>query len=135
MVHPLHRALPRGPDLASIEAVLDGDLDEINDRYAKFCRDLPEVPEEVERGMASLGIEIDATGTGEGLRVASQVRRGTAGDLRLNDIITHIEGRPVRDYWELVRVLTSYEPGQRVTVSYRRARLHQDTEVTLKAAG
>lgn len=128
-----YREDPTG--LASIEAVLDGDLEEINDRYAQFCRDLPEVPEEVKRGMASLGIEIDVTGTGEGLRVASQVRRGTAGDLRLNDIITHIEGRPVRDYWELVRVLTSYEPGQRVTVSYRRARLHRETEVELKAAG
>lgn len=128
-----YREDPTG--LASIEAVLDGDLEEINARYAKFCRELPEVPEDVERGMASLGVEIDATGTGEGLRVATQIRRGTAGDLRLNDIITHIEGRPVRDYWELIRVLTSYEPGQTVNVSYRRAKLHQDTMVTLKAAG
>jgi hypothetical protein len=120
--------------LASIDAVLDGDLEEINERYAQFCKNLPEVPEEVGRGMASLGIEIDATGTGEGLRVASQVRRGTAGDLRLNDIITHIEDRPVRDYWELVRVLTSYEPGQTVKVNYRRVRLHQETEIVLKAA-
>ena len=121
--------------LASIVAVLDGDLEAINERYADFCRALPEVPEDVTHGMASLGVEIDATGAGEGLRVATQIRRGTAGDLRLNDIITHIEGRPVRDYWELVRVLTSYEPGQTVTVSYRRAKLHQETEVVLKAAG
>ena len=143
-----YREDPTG--LASIEAVLDGDLDQINDRYAAFCKALPEVPEEVSRGMASLGVEIDATGTGEGLRVATHVRRGTAGDLRLNDIITHIEvagdlrlndiithieGRPVRDYWELVRVLTSYEPGQTVQVRYRRARLHRETEITLKAAG
>lgn len=128
-----YREDPSG--LTSIEAVLDGDLDAINKRYADFCRNLPEVPEEVKHGMASLGIEIDATGTGEGLRVATPVRRDDAGDLRLNDIITHIEGRPVRDYWELVRVLTSYEPGQTVNVSYRRARLHRETEVVLKAAG
>ncbi|VAX36574.1 hypothetical protein MNBD_PLANCTO03-1385, partial [hydrothermal vent metagenome] len=120
--------------LASIEAVLDGDLEAINDRYIEFCRTLPEVPEEITRGMASLGIAIDAAGTGEGLRVAALVRRGTAGDLKLNDIITHIEGRPVRDYWELVRVLTSYDPGQQVTLRYRRARLHRETQVTLKAA-
>ena len=119
--------------VASIEAVLDGTLDEINDRYADFCRQLPEVPEEVRRGMASLGVTIDAEGTGEGLRVAARPRRD-AGDLRLGDIVTHIEDRPVRDYWELVRVLTSYEPGQTVTVRYRRARLHRECEVTLQAA-
>ena len=120
--------------VASLEAVLDGDLDQINDRYADFCRALPEVPEEVRRGMASLGVSIDAEGTGEGLRVAARPRRDT-GDLRLGDIITHIEGRPVRDYYELVRVLTSYEPGQTVTVRYRRARLHRECEVTLQRSG
>lgn len=120
--------------VASIEAVLDGTLDEINDRYADFCRQLPEVPEEVRRGMASLGVTIDAEGTGEGLRVAARPRRD-AGDLRLGDIVTHIEDRPVRDYWELARVLTSYEPGQTVTVRYRRARLHRECEVVLRAAG
>lgn len=128
-----YREDPTG--LASVEAVLEGDLDAINTRYADFCRTLPEIPEEVKRGMASLGVEIDAAGTGEGLRIAGHVRRGTAGDLRLNDIITHIDNRPVRDYWELVRVLTSYEPGQTVTVKYRRVRLHRETEVELKAAG
>jgi hypothetical protein len=126
--------------LAGEEALADQDaragaLRQINRRYAQFCRTLPEVPEEIRRGMASLGVTIDATGAGEGLRVAAPVRRGVAGDLRLGDIITHIDGRPVRDYWELVRVLTSYEPGQTVTVNYRRVRLHRETEVELKAAG
>lgn len=120
--------------LASIEAVLDGDLEDINTRYAKFCLNLPEVPEDITRGMPSLGIAIDAKTTGEGLRVATLVRRNTAGDLKLNDIITHIEARPVRDYYELVRVLTSYEPNQTVTIRYRRAKLHRETKVTLKAA-
>lgn len=120
--------------LASIEAVFGEDADAVNKRYADFCRNLPEVPEEVKRGMASLGVEIDATGTGEGLRIAGFVRRGDAGDLKMGDIITHINRRPVRDYWELIRVLTSYEPGDTVTVSYRRVRLHRETEVTLQAA-
>lgn len=120
--------------VASIEAVLDGTLDQIDERYAAFCRALPEVPEEVKRGMPSLGIEIDSTGTGEGLRISAHVRRNTAGDLKLGDIITHIDDRPVRDYWELVRVLTSYEPGETVTVRYRRVRLHRETDLTLRAA-
>jgi hypothetical protein len=127
-----YREDPTG--LASIEAVFETDLEQINERYADFCRTLPEVPEEVKRGMPSLGVEIDATGTGEGLQIASYVRRGTAGDLKMGDIVTHIDRRPVRDYWELVRVLTSYEPGDTVTVNYRRVRLHQETQVTLKAA-
>lgn len=128
-----YREDPTG--LASIEAVFETDIEQVNERYADFCRRLPEVPEEVKRGMPSLGVEIDATGTGEGLRIASYVRRGAAGDLKMGDIITHINHRPTRDYWELIRVLTSYEPGDTVTVNYRRVRLHQQTEVTLRAAG
>jgi hypothetical protein len=127
-----YREDPSG--VASIEAVFNDELDAINRRYAEFCRALPTVPEEVKPGMASLGVEIDATGTGEGLRISAYIRRGSAGDLKQGDIITHINRRPTRDYWELIRVLTSYEPGDTVTVSYRRVRLHQQTEVTLKAA-
>ncbi|MDQ7014264.1 MAG: PDZ domain-containing protein [Planctomycetota bacterium] len=127
-----YREDPSG--VASIEAVLEGTLDEINDRYADFCRDLPQVPEEIKRGMPSLGVEIDSTGTGEGLRISAHVRRDTAGDLKFGDIVTHINNRPVRDYWELVRVLTSYEPGQTVTVRYRRVRLHKETDLVLRAA-
>lgn len=128
-----YREDPTG--VASIEATLEGDLDAINERYTEFCRSLPKVPEEIRRGMPSLGVEIDGAGTGEGLRISARPPRNTAGDLRLNDIITHIDGRPTRDYWELVRVLTSYEPGQTVNVSYRRVRLHQQTQVTLRASG
>jgi len=127
-----YREDPTG--LASIEAVFEQDIDTINERYADFCRNLPKIPEEVKRGMPSLGVEIDATGTGEGLKIASFVRRGAAGDLKMGDIITHIDSRPTRDYWELIRVLTSYEPGDTVKVNYRRVRLHQQTEVTLKAS-
>ena len=127
-----YREDPTG--IASIEAVFGEDIDGVNRRYTEFCRNLPKVPEEVKPGMPSLGVEIDATGTGEGLQIAAFVRRGSVGDLKQGDIITHIDHRPVRDYWELIRVLTSYEPGDTVTVDYRRVKLHQQTQVVLKAA-
>ena len=120
--------------IASTQAVFGEDIDTVNKAYADFCRQLPKVPEEVRHGMASLGVQIDATGTGEGLKINAHVRRDTAGDLKLGDIITHIDNRPTRDYWELIRVLTSYEPGQTVSVRYRRGKLHNSTDVLLKAA-
>ncbi len=120
--------------ITSIEAVFGKDIDAVNKEYAAFCKQLPKVAEEVRTGMASLGVEIDATGTGEGLEISGYIPKGTAGDLKRGDIITHIDSRPTRDYWELIRVLTSYEPDQIVRVSYRRGKLHKTTDVQLKAA-
>lgn len=120
--------------IASVEAVFDEDIGKVHKEYAAFCKQLPKVAEEVRPGMASLGIEIDATGTGEGLEISGYIPQGRAGDLKRGDIVTHIDSRPTRDYWELIRVLTSYEPGQIVRVTYHRGTLHNTTEIQLKAA-
>lgn len=117
----------------SLEAVFEKDIKRIDSDFRAWLRALPDVPEQLKRGMASLGIDVDA-GSGEGPVVAElPAHSGTLGDLRLGDVITAIDGRATRDLAELVRVLSTCKPGQQVEVEYRRGKLHRTTTVTLVA--
>ncbi|USN99072.1 MAG: PDZ domain-containing protein [Phycisphaeraceae bacterium] len=123
---------PRG--LAAMEAVLGQELDVIEDRYRDWVRHtLPEVAETGSDLRAQIGVDIEQ-GEGDGpvvTKLPPGSRRRTG--LRRLDVITAIDGRPVRDMKELIRVLSDYEPGEKVTVAYRRVKLHGTTEVTLQA--
>lgn len=121
--------------LASLERSLGRSHAEIDADFRAWVRLLPSVPEEIRPGMASLGVEVDA-GAGEGPVIAAPPRRadGSRIDLRLGDVILAIDERPTRDLAELVRVLSGYEPGAEVTVSYRRGSLMREAAVTLLPA-
>ena len=58
-------------------------------------------------------------------------KSGPKIDLRKVDIITAIDGKPVRDIAELVRVLGGYVPGQPVELTYRRGKIQGTTTITL----
>jgi tetratricopeptide (TPR) repeat protein len=116
--------------IKAMETVFDRTIKDINRDYKAWVRALPEVPEQIARGMASLGIEIDA-GKGEGPIVAS-LPRGRR-DLLVGDIITSIDNRPTRDIAELIRVLGSCKPGQVVEVGYRRGKTYGSVMIELVA--
>lgn len=116
--------------VASLEAVFGAPIKDINAQYRSWLKALPEVPEQIARGKASLGIEVDA-GAGDGPVVAVVPRGVRPGELRMGDVIQSIDGRPTRDLAELVRVLGTCTPGQEVEVAYRRGQLHRTTKVTL----
>lgn len=122
--------------VAAFERVLGKPIKQINQDYRAWVKALPAVPEEIPRGAASLGIEVD-WGQGEGPVVAAtpdRLRRaGPKVDLRKGDVITAIDGKPVRDIAELVRVLGAYAPGQSVELTYRRGKLQGTTTITLVA--
>ena len=105
------------------------DLDAFQRQYQAWVNALPRVADMHEPGRAVLGFDVDPTG-GEGLKITSLVSRLRVG-LRLGDVITAIDGRPTRDLNEMYRVLGSCEPGQTVTVRYRRGRTHGVAQVTL----
>lgn len=119
--------------LKALEAVTGLEAKGLDAEFKGWVRTrLETVPEEIKAGMASLGLEVDA-GSGEG-PVVTAVRRqddGTRPDLRPGDIITAIDHRPVREMAELVRVLSQYQPGDTVEVSYRRVKLSKSATVTL----
>ena len=126
-----YRADPLG--IGSFEHVLRKPIAEVDRDWRAWLRGLEPVPEEVRPGSASLGVDV-APGRGDGPRVARVVERDVRrAGLKRGDVITAIDNAPVRDVAELVRVLGSYAPGDRATVSYRRGTLTGEVVVTLVA--
>ncbi len=119
--------------LSAFEHAMGTDRAEAERAYrAWVATRLPEIAEEPGDARAQLGMALEP-GEGDGPRIRvlpREVRRAT--DLRLNDVITAIDGRPTRDTHEYLRVIASYAPGDTVTVSYRRGKLHGKTDVTLQ---
>jgi len=114
----------------SVRVVLGQPWKQINRDYRLWLGDLEEVPVTIERGMASIGIAIEH-GAGDGPIVAEVISRRSGLSLMLGDVITGIDGRPTRDMAELVRVLSDYDPGDTVEISYRRRDQHGSSEITL----
>jgi hypothetical protein len=114
----------------AIETVLGKDFKWINRDYRMWVRELPDVPEQITRGMASLGMELE-TGKDEGPVVISVDRRRGAPALKPGDVITSIDNRTTRDLAELVRVLSTYHAGTVVTVGYRRGKVYGEEVVEL----
>lgn len=119
----------------SLERVLGMNAKDITRDFRLWIRSLPMVPEQVQPGMASLGMDIES-GTGEGpVIIGIDVSRRNAVDgLRAGDVITAIDHRPVRDIAELVRILGLYKPGDAVEIDYRRVKLYKTAHVTLVEA-
>ncbi len=124
---------------AAFESVFARPIKEIEKEFRLWARELPEVPEEVGRGRANLPVDV-GIGAGEGpiVRVdalAEFTQPGSkptnTGGLRDKDVITAIDGAPVRDLNDLARVLGEYEPGTLVTVAYIRGRTHGEGKVKL----
>jgi len=108
-----------------------GSLDDLNRDYRAWVRALPAVPEEIAPGKASLGFDVES-GSGDGPVIVDVIAsRRDSTNLIKGDVITAIDGRPTRDLAELVRVLSDYEPGATVEISYRRGTRHASTGLTL----
>ncbi|MAO24036.1 MAG: hypothetical protein CMJ35_09945 [Phycisphaerae bacterium] len=115
----------------SILAVTGLEPDGLEAEYHDWVRGLKRVPETGGDLSATLGIEIE-NGTGDGVVVKwlpSGARARTG--LRLGSVITHVNGRPTRDLFELIRVLGDYRSGETVTLHHRRGTVHATSEVRL----
>lgn len=117
--------------LGSLLAVTQTDAEGFDAAFRSWALGLPEVPQELKRGDAALGVRIDVASTGEGIKITGFPGRRPPG-LRLGDIITHVDGQPTRDYFELVRVVSSHSPGEEVEVRFRRRRVHSSATITLR---
>ena len=117
----------------SLLAATGTEPESLEKQYRDWVRALPSVPETGSDLQATLGIEIE-NGTGDGVLVKGlqgDARRRTG--LRLNAVITHINDQPTRDLFEFIRVIGQYQPGQRVTLRWRRGSVHSTSEATLIA--
>jgi hypothetical protein len=118
--------------LAAMEAVFGIGLPEIEAAYREWIREA--VPMVAETGTdldGVLGVDIQQEEMQGPMvtRVTREARARTG--LRRLDIITAIDGRPVHDMKELIRVLSAYDAGETVRVDYRRVRLRESTDVRL----
>lgn len=112
----------------AIEAVFGKPIAQVNEDYKAWVHRLEEVPDTLHRPRAKLGAETDA-GLGAGLKVLSVTR--AARPLRRGDVIISINGRPVREINEFYRVMGAYEPGETVTVRYKRGDAFSDARIML----
>jgi hypothetical protein len=91
-------------------------------------------PERTAGPRASLGTVPDMVTPGEGMRVQA-VRAGTAAaeaGLKAGDVILRIEDVEVKDIYGLQKALTTYKPGDTVTIVFLRDGVRQETIATLK---
>lgn len=123
----------------AFEAVLGKPIKQIERDFRVWVNRLPEVADEVGRGPANLPVDV-GIGGGDGpvVRIDAMAdflqpggKAPSTGGLRNNDVITAIDGKPVRDLNDLARVLGGYEAGAMVSVSYIRGKAHGETTVRL----
>jgi serine protease Do len=69
-----------------------------------------------------IGAQLDEEST-EGVRVVDVLDGGPAAKagLRKDDVITHFEGEPVRNYLAYIRLISRHQPGDAVKLGLRRA--------------
>ena len=122
--------------LSAMEAVLEAGLPEVEESYRVWVREtLPMVAETGTDLVAVLGVDIEQ-GDGVGptvTKVPRDARRRTG--LRRMDVITAVDGRPVRSMKELVRVLSAYLPGESLRVEFQRGRLRESRDIVLIERG
>jgi len=117
--------------ISALESVLGQEIDDIEKDYRNWIDQLETVPETGSDLTATMGIGIE-NGTGDGVvvkKLPGNARSRTG--LHLGSVITGINGHPTRDLFELIRILGQYSPGQTITLSVRRGKLHSTTEVEL----
>jgi len=103
--------------------------------FEAWLRELPEAPEAIEAGGATLGLEI-VRGRGEGARIERIDPGSPARDagLRTGDVLVRIGGLRVWTPEDVARVLAERSPGESVAIEARRYARRVKTEATLVGA-
>ncbi len=117
---------------AAFESVFNETTADVEADFRAWLREVPSVAEEIRPGMANVPFDV-GPGTGDGVAIQSAPRgkSGRASGLKMRDTITAIDGEPVRDLNDFVRILGERTPGQEVSVSYRRVKTNAQATVTL----
>jgi hypothetical protein len=123
--------------LKAVEAVFAKPMPEVEKEFKAWLRALPTVAEQNRPGNATIGADVEP-GSGDGPEIVNIPRdeRGVPNParkagLRVGDVITGVDGKPTRDFNDLVRVLGEHKPGDEVEISYRRGKVHAKTMVKL----
>lgn len=102
----------------AFEKLFGKPIKEVDKDFRAWLRSLPDTAVEIRPGMANLPFDVDM-GSGDGVVVISYPGSRGAG-IKMRDIVTAIDGKPVRDLYDVARVLAQYKPGQAVDIAYKR---------------
>ncbi len=111
---------------AAFEIVLKKPIKEIDKDFRQWLKQLPDVAVDIRPGMANLPFVVDA-GAGEGVVVAS-IPGARGNGIKARDVITALNGRPVRDLYDYARLLSEFQPGVSIDVAYKRPMAKGDAE-------
>ena len=123
-------------DTTGLDAAMDvlhiDTLRELNIEYRAWARDLPKVPEQLRPPPVQLGFETART-SGDGMIVTGFYSNAPRrAGLRLGDVVTSLNGKPVRDINELLRRLGDKRAGETVTLGVRRKNMHDEVQIVLE---
>jgi len=122
--------------LLAFEQVLGRDLEDVQRRWRTWVLDQPAVDYRVDRGDASLGIEVDTLPTisdGVVVRGFTDWSPARSAGMRIGDVVVSIDGRGTRTPMELSVALGGKRVGQNVLVRVRRGESHHTLRVALRA--
>lgn len=86
-----------------------------------------------EKAAAQMKEKAEELGVKEGVLIAEVVDGGSAaGILKVNDVITAINGKKIAKFTDLQQILQQYRPGDKVKVSIVREKKNKTVELTLK---
>jgi len=106
--------------MQAFEATFLEPIEVVEKKFRAWARNLPEAPDATRPGLISLPMEF-AEQTGDGLTV-TRILPGffKIDGLRLGDVITAIDGAPIRDLHDYERAVSGRPAGSALAVSFRR---------------
>jgi hypothetical protein len=116
----------------AFELTFNKPLKDVEREFRSWASRVPDVPENFRVGGAVFPFALADSLDGVAVDSIPSNRR-KAGDLRVRDVIVAINGQAVRDLGEIVRLLAELDPGDTVTIEYRRAGVTRTTTVMLVA--
>lgn len=120
----------------AMEAAFELPVKEIERNWRSWVNALPEAPDASRGSEVSLPVTLDEAG--DGLRITEvPAGFGKLDGLRLGDVLTSIDGVPVRDYSEFAQAMSGRKAGEIVKVAFRRGaggRVTGQASVTLVKA-
>lgn len=114
--------------LAAITEATGMDIESFDKALRAWLLGVRLMPEEVTPGMASLGFR--AANNAHGIEVLG-MEAGVVSPIRTGDTLLAIDGRPVRELPELIRLLSTRAPGDRVSLTLRRGTIDREESMEL----
>jgi len=119
---------------AALEKVFGKKLSEIEADWMAWVKSQKPTPSKLQPGVPCLGFAYKRTWTGLLIRDVLPSGGAEQAGLKVNDLVTRVDGQHVASYWDMMAILSQYHPGDTLKVAYRRNGQSLETAMSLRAA-